>query len=403
MKDYGSDIIKQNIFSPTVFKDESTLLLDYVPPKLPCREGDLARLSRNFKPIFTGDKFYNITIAITGPAGVGKTSLAKLFGKGLEEASKNYKEIMCLYFNCYSFRTKSSILREITTRKFGISSRGLSDNELLTQIYKRLKNEDKRLLIILDEAFLLGGDAILSLIHSYESYGFGYSPISMIIISRPEEYNSILHIKLKGKINDLIKLEPYSKEMFKEIIDYRTELAFKPGVISEEIKELIIEIVSETNNARHLIEILHKSGKLADIKGQSEITAEMVRQAKNEVYPELRPEMLRELKIQELITAHAIAKRLKHKGIVSTNIKEAYGYYKVACEEFNEEIHSLNTFRVYIDSLVKYGIINKITKQIGRGQRGRRSRITLFDVPAKVLEERTYELILELKKKKESN
>jgi orc1/cdc6 family replication initiation protein len=394
----NDDIIRDNIWGSSVFKKEETLLLDYVPPKLPCRDEDLARLSRDYKPIIMDKGSYNINVAITGSAGVGKTSLARLFGKGLVDAVKGYKEILLFYFNCYTFRTKSSILREITGKHFGISSRGLSDNELLTQIFNRLKNDNKHILLILDEAFIIGGESILSLIHSYESYGFGHSPISMIVVSRPEEYKSLLNPFLKGKITDVIKLETYTDEMFREILNFRIDLAFKPGVISEDIKELIIDIVSETKNARHMIEMLYQSGKRADMEKEDEITADMVREAKKNVYPELRNEIFSELRTQELITALALAKRLKHRGIVSTSIKESYDYYQISCEEFNIEKHSINTFRVYIDSLVKYGIVNKVTKQIGRGKRGRRSRITLFDIPAKVLEERIYELLEERQK-----
>ena len=61
----------------SVFKDESTLFREFVPEKLPRREKDIARLTRDFKPITEGA--FAVNIAIIGNAGIGKTSIAKFF------------------------------------------------------------------------------------------------------------------------------------------------------------------------------------------------------------------------------------------------------------------------------------------------------------------------------------
>lgn len=386
--------IDKYLSGKSVFKNEQTLDLQYVPPKLPRRREELARLTRDFRPLVNKSGSYSINIAIIGPAGVGKTATTKFFcERFIEAAHKRDIEIVYCYYNCYTFRTISAILRNLLTKNFGITSRGFSNYELLGMLTLRLKREKKHLLIVLDEANVLGAEDILSIIHAPEIHGFGEARISSILISRPTEFQTLLNVPLSGHINDKIQVEGYSYEDLKEILDYRVELAFHPAAISEEIIDMVVEIASQTKNARHGIEILYHAGKIADREGEEELSGEMIRTAKGEVYPELRPDILNDLKDHELLTALAIAKRLKHSGITATTINESYEYYCIACDEYHITPNAKPTFRRHIDTLTQMGIIGKDTLPLRRGRRGRRGRITLYDIPATILEERARELL----------
>ena len=53
------------------------------------------------------------------------------------------------------------------------------------------------------------------------------------------------------------------------------------------------------------MEILYRSGKLADLKKESEILPDYIRAAKADVYPELRRDVLEELDMkQTIIVSH---------------------------------------------------------------------------------------------------
>ncbi|MHA1264646.1 MAG: Cdc6/Cdc18 family protein [Candidatus Helarchaeota archaeon] len=392
-KENGIDI-EEVLSGKSVFKDEKTLDLKYIPPKLPHRREELIRLSRDFKPLVSKSGFYSINVAIIGPPGVGKTATTKYFcNRFVKAAEKRGTDILYAYYNCYTFRTKSAVLRHLLSKHFAIISRGYSDYELLGMLMLRLKKANKHLILVLDEANILGPNDLLSIIHAPEIHGFGDSRISTILISRPSEFQALLNAPLAGHITDKIQFNGYAREELKEIIDYRAELAFYQSAISEDLIDMVVDIAAKTKNARHGIEILYHAGKLADREEKEAVTEEMIRIAKGYVYPELRPDILNDLKLHELLTALAIAKRLKHAGITATTVNESYNYYCIACDEYNLSPKAKPTFRHYLNVLTQMGIIGKTIYPLFRGRPGRRGRITLYDIPASILEERARALI----------
>ncbi|WEU40831.1 MAG: AAA family ATPase [Candidatus Odinarchaeum yellowstonii] len=387
--------LEKYISRKSVFKKnaESTLSPSYVPKKLPGREAELQRLTLDFQSLTLDEKGYSVNVAVIGPPGSGKTALVRNFGESLAEYGKSRnRNIIFEYLDCFAARTKSSVLSNILA-KFNITSRGFSDEELLSILLKRLNSEEAHLVIGLDEAYILGGEAILSIIRSNDVYSSGLARISTIIISRLNEWRMLLNTTLSGRITDQIMLAGYSKETLLEIIRYRAELAFKPGVISEGVLEMIADIAAKTENARHAIELLFRAGKIADHLSEDVITPEMIRKAKDEVFPEFRADIFHDLKKHELISALAVAKRLKHKGVISTTIDEAYEYYKTTCEEYKIEPRSKSAFREFIKFLTDLGVISSVVINLGSGRRGRRSVLRLYDLPAEVLEERCRKIL----------
>ncbi|WXG43126.1 MAG: AAA family ATPase [Promethearchaeati archaeon SRVP18_Atabeyarchaeia-1] len=391
--------VEEILFGKSVFKNEATLLSEYVPPRLPRRQSEVMRLAQDFRPLLIRDGSFAVNIAIVGDAGIGKSALAKsVMEKIVQAAAKRNVKILYEYFNCYTFRTKSAILRNLLTERFHILSRGFSDEELLSMLVKRLVSENAKLIIVLDEAPILGGGEILSMLHASEVYGFGQSRISTVIVSRPSEWRVVLSAPLSGHIHDQINMRSYSKEDLLEILRYRTDIAFVPGAIPEDILDMVAEIASQTRNARHGIEILYQSGKEADSEGKSQLTADMIRQAKESVYPELRYDVFYTLKPQEILVALSIARVLSSKGSTSTTIDEAFSSYRVICEEENFPPQFKASFRKNVNLLLSLGFMGLIVGPIEKGKRGRHGRITLYDIPASVLEERLHDILRRLKK-----
>lgn len=375
----------------SVFKDETTFFHEYVPPTLPHREKQLERLMRFFKPLFT-DKFVSVNIAIIGQAGVGKTAVAKLFGKQLtEEAKKRNAKILFEYMYCSAARTLSAVLRQVISKNWRkIPITGITGSELIVELNERLNKEDKRLVLVLDEAKLLGGEEIHGLIRSAEFFGYGKARISTIVISRPEDWVAYLQSDLSEDVHIVIELPRYSEEELRDILRYRAKIGFYDGVVSSEICDMVARIASETGNARHGIEILYHAGLIAEKSDEKRITPEMIRIAKNEVYPETSPEILRGLHTHELLTLLAVAITLKEE--LTAPIGRVYEEYKVICEEYGAKPRTTRNFRNYLRVLSDIQIINTVVKNL---KRGRRTIVTLTEIPASILEERVRKLLEE--------
>ncbi|MHA1149217.1 MAG: Cdc6/Cdc18 family protein [Promethearchaeota archaeon] len=379
----------RNLFNrQSVFKQAHTLDLSFVPEILLCRDEVIEKLVTHFRRILEEEQQPSVNCLILGRGGVGKTCSAKFFGRnfrfmGLERDV----EIFVEYYDCINFRSKSKIIRELLAKYQHGSGRGFSDDEALKLILTKLVRSNGYMLLIIDEVQVLKPDEILALLNIPETFGHQNAKISIIMISRGNEWMRVENEKILSRLNDKIKFKPYQIEDANRILTYRSELAFKDGAIDEEVIEMISEIVVENKNMRHGIEILRKSGLHADKEGLGKITADIVRKASNEVYPTFRGELIDQLNDQELFTLYGVAKTLETKEEPFTLVDEAFEEYQSICENYGVESHVKMSFRKYVRQLNQLRIVKSKTVRIGDAPRGRHLEITLLDIPApKLLE-----------------
>jgi len=387
------DIITDALFSSSVFKEggERTLDQSYIPDTLNFREDHIRRISQNFRELFVnkggGSEGFSTNIALTGSAGIGKTVTSRFTVERLQAMAEKYRvKVFIDYKNCWTTRTKTSILRSILRDQFGVASRGFSDEESTDILIRRLNSEQAYLILILDEVSVLQQKDIRGFIHLPEEFGSSHR-ISLIMISRPTEWKVALSSMVSQRIADVIHFDPYNYEETREILEYRAKLAFKSHALSDDIIDMVAEISDQTKNLRHGIETLYRSGRAADQKRIDEINPELIRHAKNDVYPEMRADILEELNTHELIAALSVARRLHHKGITATTIEYSFKNYRIICEEWNVSANGEAAFRNYLSTLEAIGILGKVTKGV-KGRKGVRARLTIHDVPAAILIER---------------
>ncbi|TKJ25100.1 MAG: hypothetical protein CEE42_08690 [Promethearchaeota archaeon Loki_b31] len=382
------DEFRKQFMTKSVFKKASSLDMSYVPEKLYCRDETIKSLIYNFRRILEEKEQPTISCLILGKGGVGKTVTARYFGRNFKSiALEKDVNIFVEYFNCINFRSKSKIVRELLAKYTHGSGRGFSDDEALKLILTQLIREKGYMLLVIDEIHLLKSDEILAFLDISETYGHQNAKLSILLISRNRDWMRIETERILSRLNEKITLKPYNFDDAKQILEYRSEEAFKEYVISDDILNMVSQIVADHENMRHGIEILRKSGLYADKNNLSSVNAEIIREASNEVYPTFRADIIDQLNDQELLALYGIARSLINHKEPFTLVDDAFEEYQIICETYSLEPHVKMSFRKYIRQLNQLEIISTKTVRIEEAERGRHLEITLLDIPAVKLEE----------------
>ena len=388
-------LIRDELRGPSVFKDESKLSFEFVPEELPGREEEMRALARTFRPVLSGGAGQNVLL--TGPVGTGKTALSKRFAMEFKGyAAEQGIKVEWTDVNCRRRPTEAAALLKVLTHfDERFPDRGFSNTEMLEILRKHLSRKQAHLIVILDEVDILlkksGSDLIYNLTRFNEEANRAEYGVSLIMVSQMDARTLLDEAAASTfKRSNVITLERYKAEQLGHIVHQRVELAFQPRTFPEELEELVAEIAGEYGDARFAIELLQKSGTMADDERASQVVAEHVRAAAAEVHPFVTESKLRELDLHKKLTLLAIARALKKGGAYAIT-GEVESIYAVVCEEHGERPRAHTQFWTYLKELEGLGFID--TKRSGKGVLGTTTLISLPDVPAKVLEEKLHDVL----------
>jgi cell division control protein 6 len=389
------DIIEDEMLSSSVIKNMNTLDFDYVPEELIHREEQLRFLAQMFKPTLS---FIPQNVIINGSVGTGKTAIAKKFCKSLVNiARKKGKIIEYVHINCRKRSTDAMVLLGILNHfDSRFPDRGFSVQEMLEVLRKQLKRREAHLLVVLDEVDSLlnksGSNLIYALTRFSDELSGEKNPISLILISQKDIISLLDSSALSTfKRNNVIKLNKYTRNELYDIVKQRVNLAFHNNTVHEECIDLIADITSEWGDARFSIELLWKAGIAADHQHLQMVVPEHVRAAKAETYSIVTESKLKNLDKHQLLTLHAIAKRLKIDGTAYVNTGDAEKTYAVICEEYSEKPRTHTMFWNYLKDIENSGFIN--IKPSGKGHIGTTQLISLPDIPAEIVSYKVEELL----------
>jgi len=378
----------------SVFKDESKLDINYVPPRLPHRGPQLNLLEQFFRFAVESPGKMTQRVLILGKIGTGKTVLSQHFGLNImRKAEERNINLNYVHVNCRECKgSLFMILQRIILRFYPhFPRRGYSAGELLQALMQILDEENAYLILALDELEALirseGSDPLYSLTRIQEDRLKAPQRLSLICILRQPEYLEKLDPSTRSTLQrNVIHLEEYSKPQLEDILNDRVNFAFRQGTVSAETMNLVAELAyPEGGNARYAIELLWRAGKYADASEMREVSPECVRKAAVSVYPVVRKDMIPRLSLHEKLFLLGVARHFKQTEMAYVSMGEAEDAYAIVCEEYGEKRRGHTQLWKYVKELSASGVIE--TKVSGEGQRGKTTLISLPRVPASDLEQ----------------
>lgn len=394
LKELAESVIKK----PGVFLDETKLYPEYVPESLPHREEQFKQLVKIFKHIVVSPGSSSARVVLYGSLGTGKTATAISFGKVITRlAAEKGIKLRYAHVNCASTRSALSVLREVKNQLgLGIPDRGLGLSEFAQVLLKEMDREDLYAVVTLDEfdSVLAGfrGEDKYALVRFYDMFHSDVMRLNFIYVSRMK-LNDILRTldEISGSymMRNTIFFNPYkSKELF-DILRYRADEAFYPGVIDNDVFEYIANLVGYDTggdgNARKALAILYAAGKLAEREIEegktTRVLVDHVRavSASEDLGLIHVLDSLNYLSTHQLLLLKAIALGLKETGESYVNIGHVEEIYQRLCSNLGIEPRRHTQIYYYVSELANRGIV--MVKKALKGRRGRSSYVSFGAAP----------------------
>ncbi len=264
----------------TLFRNGKVLTPGYVPENIQHRDEQLKALSYALKPGLRG--LNPINTLVYGPPGTGKTTIIKhLFDQANEASGK----IVTVYINCEDANTRFAVFARIHEMLFGTSppDTGKPIESVKEKIFSKLLKEDKGLIVALDELDQLfikkNVDKILvDLLKAHTTYGFDRVGVFGAMID--ERFMAKLDDKTRSVFNpERVFFEPYTRDELFEILSERVKHAYYQGVVSRKVLDYMVDRTFSLGDLRIGIDLLRRSGLVAERDAKREITVKQVDEA----------------------------------------------------------------------------------------------------------------------------
>lgn len=171
---------------------------------------------------------------VTGPSGVGKSALLKYF---LDQLPQRCEAVYCHLTHLPS----SGLLKVLVAQLGEVPRRG--KDRLFEQIYQAARRVEGTLLLVIDEAHLLDGDALTDL-RLLVSSAMDVAPPLKILLVGQQTLRAVLkrsqHADLLNRVNVQYQLRPFTKDQTGRYIDVQMKQAGGPeDVFDASVKDLI--------------------------------------------------------------------------------------------------------------------------------------------------------------------
>jgi cell division control protein 6 len=256
--------MKKNLlmWDETLFRDPEVLEIDYIPEQFEFRDAQMRELAFQIRPGLRGGRPLNTVCK--GLPGTGKTtSIRKLF----TEIEETTKKLVPVYINCQIDNTKFAILSQIYKKLAGHlpPSSGTSFKQVFDAVARILIKEEIVLLVALDDAnYLLYENEInkvlYTLLRSHEAYEGTRIGVIVVISDLDVDLTRAVDARVASVFRPTdIYFPPYENAEIQEIMKARVTQGLFPGVLNEELLNLVVEQTLRSGDLRVGIDLLKRA------------------------------------------------------------------------------------------------------------------------------------------------
>ncbi|WP_247003509.1 Cdc6/Cdc18 family protein [Halosolutus gelatinilyticus] len=255
---------------------------------------------------------------------------------------------------------------------------GWPTDRVYSVFFDAVDYDERVVVIMLDEIDKLveksGDDTLYNL--SRMNSELENSRVSIIGISNDLKFTDFLDPRVKSSLGEEeIVFPPYDANQLRDILQHRSEVAFKEGALSDDVIPLCAAFAAqEHGDARRALDLLRTAGELAERSQAETIDEEHVRQAQDKIELDRVVEVVRTLPTQSKLVLFAII-LLEKNGVHSINTGEVFNIYKRLCEEIDADVLTQRRVTDLISELDMLGIVNAIV--VSKGRYGRTKEISL--------------------------
>lgn len=346
----------------SIFRSEDVLYSDFLPDRLPHREGQAHFLADCLRPMTAGKSPENVFI--WGPPGVGKTSVSRFVLREMKE----HTEVQTVYVNCWQNDTRHAVLTAIAYALGSFAPRrGTATDEIFEKACEGMKRRGgKGVVIVLDEVDkLLGSPDGGRLLYDLARGPAFSGKTGIVMISNDEYILRKIDERTRSSLSyQEVSYPPYSFEELKDIFSERISSAFSEGATKAGVNSAVARLVADSGGDVRLgLDCLLKAGRLAEDEGK-QVSVEHVQKTIGKIQNSKTKAIISGLDKNLL----PIAKILSDGKERMTG--DLFSEYCKMKGETNER-----TFRNYLSELERKGVID--AKASGKGIRGKTRLIKL--------------------------
>lgn len=330
-------------------------------------------------------------IFVYGGSGLGKTALTEKMMEHLRtEAAQNDIPLTIISVNCNKHNSTYEVIRQLAN---GLTDdtyvQGHDYETLWNAIYTAMDDRGGDFIVILDEIDHLGTDDTL-LYEFPRARAMGElenARVGIIGISNDHLYRDNLRDRVKSTLCETeIHFNPYKAGELATILDYYADIAFEPGVLTDEVVPLIAAITAkETGDVRTGLDLLEQAGNIARDAGTGTVTADHVEQARVAVEREdIHDVFVDNLTLQQqLLFLSVMALDLTQTD--APTFEHVYRQYEQYCETFGSDQLSQRHARNCLQTVDDRGLLHSEMHNVGENG-GRWKSYTLTVSPTVIID-----------------